>query len=89
MHLQIRVCVNDLKKENSRLQTTWKEQRDRLDQVLEFQQFLRDAKNIDAMSGAHEVIHVLYAVRYSMHTVVYCTYLLLSKESGSQRSYLK
>lgn len=58
MHLQIRVCVNDLTKENSRLQTTWKEQRDRLDQVLEFQQFLRDAKNIDAMSGAHEVIHV-------------------------------
>ena len=52
---QIRDCLNDLKKENSKLQKTWQEQREKLDQVLEFQLFLRDAKNIDAMSGAHEV----------------------------------
>lgn len=62
MFLQTRDCLAELKKESSKLQQTWQEQRERLDQVLEFQLFLRDAKNIDAMSGAHEVsgkdIHV-------------------------------
>ena len=33
----------------------WQEQKIRLDQMLEFQLFLRDAKNVDAMSSAHEV----------------------------------
>jgi hypothetical protein len=54
--LQIRERLSDLRQEGSQLQDTWQNQKDRLDQVLEFQLFLRDAKNIDAMSGAHEVM---------------------------------
>ena len=54
-HAQIKDRLSDLRQEGSNLQDTWQNQKDRLDQVLEFQLFLRDTKNIDAMSGAHEV----------------------------------
>lgn len=55
MHMQIRDRLSALKLEGNNLQDIWQGQKDHLDQVLEFQLFLRDAKNIDAMSGAHEV----------------------------------
>ena len=52
---QIRDRLSDLKGESVHLQQVWQEQKIRLDQMLEFQLFLRDAKNVDAMSSAHEV----------------------------------
>ena len=52
---QIRDRLSDLKGESVHLQQVWEERKSRLDQMLEFQLFLRDAKNIDAMSSAHEV----------------------------------
>ncbi len=52
---QIRDRLADLKRESAGLQQVWLEQKQKLDQILEFQFFLRDAKNIDAMSSAHEV----------------------------------
>ena len=54
---QIRDRLSDLKGESVHLQQVWQERKSRLDQMLEFQLFLRDAKNIDAMSSAHEVCH--------------------------------
>ncbi len=41
---QIRGSLADLKKESSHLQEVWEEQRQRLDQMLQLQLFLRDAK---------------------------------------------
>ena len=46
--------------------------------MLEFQQFLRDAKMIDDMSGAHEVILKLFTegvVVYLLDIVWYCVCL--------------
>ena len=53
--LQIRGRLSDLKRESGQLQQVWLNQKQHLDQMLQLQFFLRDAKNIDAMSGAHEV----------------------------------
>lgn len=52
---QIRSRLSDLKQESGQLQQVWLNQKQHLDQMLQLQFFLRDAKNIDAMSGAHEV----------------------------------
>ena len=41
---QIRASLADLKKESGLLQEVWEEQRQRLDQMLQLQHFLRDAK---------------------------------------------
>lgn len=54
-HVQIRDRMSDLKREGASLQQVWLDQKHKLDQMLEFQIFLRDAKNVDAMSSAHEV----------------------------------
>ena len=59
MHLQIRSRLSDLKQESGQLQQVWLNQKQHLDQMLQLQFFLRDAKNIDAMSGAHEVSYLL------------------------------
>ena len=56
---QIRSRLSDLKQESGQLQQVWLNQKQHLDQMLQLQFFLRDAKNIDAMSGAHEVSYLL------------------------------
>ena len=65
MYLQIRSRLSDLKQESGQLQQVWLNQKQHLDQMLQLQFFLRDAKNIDAMSGAHEVSYyfTLYLLR--------------------------
>lgn len=57
--LQIRSQLSDLKRESGQLQKVWLDQKQHLDQMLQLEFFLRDAKNIDAMSGAHEVQEIM------------------------------
>ena len=52
---QIRERLSDLKQEGGRLQELWLQQQQRLNQMLQFQQFLREAKMVEDMSSAHEV----------------------------------
>lgn len=58
-----------MKQESNSLQELWTEQQARLNQMLEFQQFLRDAKMIDDMSGAHEVILKLFIEGVVVHVL--------------------
>ncbi|CAI8040975.1 Spectrin alpha chain, non-erythrocytic 1 [Geodia barretti] len=52
---EIRERLAELKQESESLQELWTQQQARLNQTLQHQQFIREAKLIDTMSSSHEV----------------------------------
>ena len=52
---QIQERLEDLKKEGASLQELWEEQKQRFDELLEYQLFMKEAESIQDMSSAHEV----------------------------------
>ena len=53
--VQIKASLTGLKQEQTKLLGSWEKQQACLQDMLQYQVFLRDAKAIDAMSSAHEV----------------------------------